>query len=339
MLRKIFLCVFSVMVFAMSGAHAIDARPNGECFVTDGLIAYSSGGQIGFDYAVLFDNGKSEIPDECKDDVNELVGILAKQKADIETVVLLGSADMPGGADLNAKLAQQRGNKIATMLNDNGINTCGYANEQGNNVVVLGQKCVNLSIGDAFMRSVGFSSKASDYGVRAVFMFVIYRNAQCTNDVIATLEKLVKNVSDSSVKTDLQTAQKYCNNDTVNKMLFQSQYNAIMSAINAAVEKYPDLANLVDGNISIKILVQNIENSRQSLASDASVWKTADGKFNVARLASDSIAGVVLGTAGGIITSNVVKKNQVKRGFDDVMCTVGGQSVADWGDEFRVGIR
>ena len=53
----------------------------------------------------------------------------------------------------------------------------------------------------------------------------------------------------------------------------------------------------------------------------------------------DSIAGVVLGTAGGIITSNVVKKNQIKRGFDDVMCTVGGQSVADWGDEFRVGIR
>ena len=99
------------------------------------------------------------------------------------------------------------------------------------------------------------------------------------------------------------------------------------------------MAKFVDANISIKILVQNIENSRQSLASDASVWKTADGKFNVARLASDSIAGVVLGTAGGIITSNVVKKNQVKRGFDDVMCTVGGQSVADWGDEFRVGIR
>lgn len=70
-----------------------------------------------------------------------------------------------------------------------------------------------------------------------------------------------------------------------------------------------------------------------------SVWKTKDGKFNTARLASDSLAGVVLGTAGGLITSNVVKKNQVKNGFEDIQCVVGGQVVADWGDEFRVGVQ
>ena len=69
------------------------------------------------------------------------------------------------------------------------------------------------------------------------------------------------------------------------------------------------------------------------------VWKDKDGNFNVARLASDSIAGVVLGTAGGLIMSHVVKKNQVKKGFEDVQCTVGGQKVADWGDEFTVGIQ
>ena len=70
-----------------------------------------------------------------------------------------------------------------------------------------------------------------------------------------------------------------------------------------------------------------------------SAWKTAEGKFNTARLASDSIAGVVLGTAGGLITSHVVKKNQVKKGFEDIQCVVGGQKVADWADEFTVGIR
>lgn len=70
-----------------------------------------------------------------------------------------------------------------------------------------------------------------------------------------------------------------------------------------------------------------------------SVWKSAEGKFNTARLASDSIAGVVLGTAGGLITSHVVKKNQVKKGFEDIQCVVGGQKVADWADEFTVGIR
>ena len=69
------------------------------------------------------------------------------------------------------------------------------------------------------------------------------------------------------------------------------------------------------------------------------VWKTKEGDFNTKRLASDSIAGVVLGTAGGLITSKVVKKNQVKSGFEDVQCTIGGQKVADWYDEFTVGVQ
>ena len=72
---------------------------------------------------------------------------------------------------------------------------------------------------------------------------------------------------------------------------------------------------------------------------DRTVWKNKEGKFNTARLASDSIAGVVLGTAGGLITSNIVKKNQVKKGFDDISCTIGGQYVADWDDEFVVGVK
>ena len=69
------------------------------------------------------------------------------------------------------------------------------------------------------------------------------------------------------------------------------------------------------------------------------VWKTAEGDFNTARLASDSIAGVVLGTAGGLITSHVVKKGQIKNGFEDINCAIGGQNVAGWHDEFTVGIK
>ena len=72
---------------------------------------------------------------------------------------------------------------------------------------------------------------------------------------------------------------------------------------------------------------------------DVSVWKNSDGGFNTARLASDGIAGVALGTVGGLITSNIIKKNQVKSGFEDIKCAIGGQVVADWGDEFDVGIR
>ncbi|MBO4672100.1 MAG: hypothetical protein J5608_00410 [Alphaproteobacteria bacterium] len=71
----------------------------------------------------------------------------------------------------------------------------------------------------------------------------------------------------------------------------------------------------------------------------SSVWKNEEGKFNTARLASDSIAGVVLGTVGGVVTSTVIKKNQLKKGFEDLKCTIGGQDVASFGDEFSVTVR
>lgn len=72
---------------------------------------------------------------------------------------------------------------------------------------------------------------------------------------------------------------------------------------------------------------------------ERSKWRDAEGKFNTARLASDSIAAVVLGTAGGLISSKVIKKKQVENGFEDIKCTIGSQEVADWGDEFQVGIQ
>ncbi len=71
----------------------------------------------------------------------------------------------------------------------------------------------------------------------------------------------------------------------------------------------------------------------------SSVWKNDEGKFNTARLASDSIAGVVLGTVGGVITSNIIKKNQIENGFENLKCTIGGQTVASYGDEFTVGVK
>ncbi|MGN0917150.1 MAG: hypothetical protein ACI4NZ_02985 [Candidatus Enterousia sp.] len=85
--------------------------------------------------------------------------------------------------------------------------------------------------------------------------------------------------------------------------------------------------------------VSNAYNALEKIEFEKSHWKTASGNFNGARLASDSIAGVVLGTVGGVVTSNVIKKNQVKGGFEKLQCTVGGQMVADFGDQFQVGIR
>lgn len=83
---------------------------------------------------------------------------------------------------------------------------------------------------------------------------------------------------------------------------------------------------------------KKLEAFTSSAKDEASVWKTAEGKFNTTRLATDLTAGVVLGTVGGVVTGVVIKKNQVKKGFEALHCTVGGQKVADWGDEFSVGL-
>lgn len=74
-------------------------------------------------------------------------------------------------------------------------------------------------------------------------------------------------------------------------------------------------------------------------AGKGSVWKTKEGNFNGTRLASDMTAGVVLGTVGGLVSSNLIKKSQIKNGMEEIRCTVGGQIIAEYGDSFDVGVR
>ena len=83
--------------------------------------------------------------------------------------------------------------------------------------------------------------------------------------------------------------------------------------------------------------VANIEAAADGL--ESSKWRNEDGKFNTARLASDAAAGVVLGTIGGVVSSKIIKKKQVENGFEDIRCVVADQEVAEWGDEFQIGLR
>lgn len=138
-----------------------------------------------------------------------------------------------------------------------------------------------------------------------------------------------------------------------------TQIEALCSSGNATAKKYNDLYVKLTASVAINcqqtVVVEepkpdNSEARAKIIAAggvldsmvasfEANVWKNAQGEFNTARLASDSIAGVVLGTAGGLITSSVMKKHQVEDGFEDLKCVIGGQPVAGWGDEFRVGIQ
>jgi hypothetical protein len=71
---------------------------------------------------------------------------------------------------------------------------------------------------------------------------------------------------------------------------------------------------------------------------ERSRWTSADGSFNTARLASDGIAGAVLGTAGGVVTNILVSKSQKETGFENVRCTAGGKEVGGWDDEISLSI-
>ena len=179
---------------------------------------------------------------------------------------------------------------------------------------------------------------------RVVYVHVTFKPAECNEDkvkMIADLQVWAKNFKRDDLLERLQDANELCPSDGF--PLSQSDNNKVDKIIDEVSQELnsiigKDLKKLADNakNINASTLINAI-NSMRGIGGK-SVWTNAQGKFNTARLASDSIAGVVLGTAGGLITSHVVKKNQIKKGFENIMCTVGGQSVANYGDEFTVGI-
>lgn len=125
---------------------------------------------------------------------------------------------------------------------------------------------------------------------------------------------------------------------------FNSMYQADVNKLNQF------FTNQCAGGAFVTIVTgpsaAEVESAKSTLSaffsaaqSNASVWKDSEGKFNKARLASDLTAGVVLGSVGGVVSGVVIKKKQVQKGFEALHCAVGGQTIADWGDEFNVGLR
>lgn len=139
-----------------------------------------------------------------------------------------------------------------------------------------------------------------------------------------------------TLQTAIMQATALCATPTCSQSALNVYMNTISSIAATCTGSQPVVAPTIDADRVAKA-VAAIDKYRSGL--DTSVWKDADGNFNTARLVSDSVAGVVLGTAGALITSSVVKKNQIKKGFEDIVCTIGGQEVGSYGDEISVGIR
>jgi len=161
-------------------------------------------------------------------------------------------------------------------------------------------------------------------------------NVTCSNG--ATLD-MDKSYPVSSTDLNGKTCDEF-------KKLMEADTQAVLDWKNKLCDEYGIIINVQPKQPDSDINIAEVNNARDRLAkffssvdSDRSVWKNADGSFNAARLASDLTAGVVLGTVGGVVSGVLIKKSQVEKGFDALNCTVGGQKIADWGDEFRVGLR
>jgi len=176
----------------------------------------------------------------------------------------------------------------------------------------------------------------------------------CTNGIVNRTEKENPWIVDLG---EFGVSEKDCEKEAVaikqqaDLATFAGEYTDTMKAV--AYKLCADYENPSQGNVGVSngtnsgynmgydylAAEKTLNKFVQDAESNRSVWKNAEGKFNTTRLASDITAGVVLGTVGGVVTGVVIKKNQVKKGFEALNCSVGGQKVADWGDEFSVGLQ
>ena len=164
---------------------------------------------------------------------------------------------------------------------------------------------------------------------------------ECDPEKIATLRQWqVRYGSDLEVAQRIRVILEYCEGEPM-ESVFITMFNELESWLMQRVQDLESAQELSQAQARARTRIADAVRDMRDIESGLklTVWRDEDGNFNTSRLLSDSIAGVVLGTAGGLITSNVVKKNNIENGFEDIQCTVGGQVVAGWGDEFRVGIQ
>lgn len=171
-------------------------------------------------------------------------------------------------------------------------------------------------------------------------------SGQCDNALLALVQGWkTQCAGKTEVLAEIDGLLAYCAGKAVSNDVFLRLYDELKALVDEkCVGSSEQPPHVDDGADRLRVSIRIIRDAHSNLSGMAegfkvSVWKDDEGKFNTSRLVSDSVAGVVLGTAGGLITSNVVKKNQVENGFEDLKCTIGGQVVADWGDQFRVGIQ
>lgn len=303
-LKKIILlcCFLCGMVFA-GGAMAYDC------------VSYTQGPARIDKSRIYLYFGENEdtapVSGECDASFNDVKTYLKGiwDQGNVAGFYVLGSASRTGRAAYNSELAQKRANYV-------------YAN-----ILPADSYATTWSMGESEATVLGQTDGTTRYNDRYAVIIVIWKQHTCTAETVGLLEKIRQMGKDVSECTDVMN---YCKNGTQSKdVLFEDKLNKL--------HKCASKLN-IDVDFDSWYRVDTAYNNLSALLAGLSVWKNADGGFNTSRLLSDSIAAVVLGTTSGVITSKLVKKSQIKKGFESLQCTIGGQHIADWGDSFMVGM-
>ena len=223
-----------------------------------------------------------------------------------------------------------------------------YGEKQNQHFDVIEQKIRSLEqeIKEIQQQNIVFANQIAGLGLKYTNMQSQYNNLAAQVRTKVNAKQVVELIYENTQAfTDGQKQELYVILDEYTRKLSDGQ----RAEVQGMIENY---VNPLVRGLNTKI---NLESDRRvaesrvasamsvlnafAASADVSVWKNAEGKFNGARLASDSVAGVVLGTAGGLISNSLIKKSQTKKGFEDIRCTVGGQFVADYDDDFAVGIK
>ncbi len=349
------LLVFFMVLFGISlGAMAADRWPqNLQLDSVPNRCGTNWAGNGFREFAVFFDTDVNT--SSCN--FSEWTNFFAEHEKDIGAIMVYGSADRQrkdGKPDKNIILSRERAEWVINNIVPASFRSyCKFGELQS-------EECQVHALGesDDYAHSNDSGARNSNQSARAVHIYVIWRQAQCPTNFVEKLGAYEKELNNAlgkypNSKKKIQDAL-----DGVKKAKEICKPNQKMMATdveNLLDEVYRMLLDVGDIVVSIQVMNTEIgiDVSYQENAIDLqyskldslrrqlglNVWRDENGNFNTARLVSDSIAGVVLGTVGGIVTSKLVKKNQLKKGFEDLYCAIGGQTVAEYGDDFTVGMR
>ena len=296
-----------------------DGKKNALCYKGDGFI----------ELIIHFDTGVSSA-----DGYTEVKSFLETSESDIGHIIIMGSADtqpyVSGNSfKRNVKLSKDRAKQAISLLPSSISSACDADSGKESKL------CSVYVMGEA--NDMAYDEKENaNVDERVARIYVIWKSAQCSATLRQYLPQYKTAFADCSVTKGQERLLDVCENEGV--LLYG---NKVQELLELLVKAGLECASIKKINNQTGVIVDNIISKIDAfvLGLDRTVWRDEDGNFNTARLASDSIAAVVLGTAGGIITSKLVKKNQIKKGFEDLNCSIGGQRVASYGDEFTVGLQ